>query len=97
MKKLHGLILICLLIIGLSSTCIGESKNKQYYQYKIDADGAILTVDAPPNATIPIERIGDNYVLLEDIGSLAIAKSNIVLDGNGHGLPGTVTYTFLQV
>jgi parallel beta-helix repeat protein len=90
LKKTITVILAAfLLVTGI--TC--EAQSKQYYQYSINADGTISTIHAPDNVIIPIEQKGDYYVLLDDIGSLAIARSNIVLDGNGYGLPGSVTYT----
>jgi hypothetical protein len=82
-----------LMLTGFICLHSSEAQGKQYYQYVINADGTVSPIDAPGNVTVPIERHGDNYVLLDDIGSLAIAKSNIELDGKGSGLPGSVTYT----
>jgi len=51
----------------------------------IKADGTVDPADAP------IQRVGDTYTLTGDVGSIGVYRSNIILDGNGHTLPGEVT------
>jgi parallel beta-helix repeat protein len=51
----------------------------------INADGTVDPADAP------IQRDGDTYTLTGDVGGISVQRSNIILDGNGHTLPGEVT------
>jgi len=51
----------------------------------INADGTIDPADAP------IQRVGDTYTLISNVGGIGVQRSNIILDGNGHTLPGMVS------
>jgi len=51
----------------------------------INANGTIDPADAP------IQRDGDTYTLTGDVGGISVYRSNIILDGNEHTLPGEVT------
>jgi len=48
----------------------------------INSDGTINPSDAP------IERDGDTYILTDDIGYLAVSRSNITIDGYGNKING---------
>ena len=50
----------------------------------IQSDGTILPVDAP------IQRFGNSYTFKSDIfAGIAVQRSNVVIDGNGHKLLGS--------
>jgi len=48
----------------------------------IKADGTVDRGDAP------IQQIGEVYVLTSNVESIRVERSNVVLDGNGHTVPG---------
>lgn len=91
MGKKVSLLLFCLIILitaGNIQNC--ASQNKQYYAYKISTDGIVTSENAPIHVDVPIQQTGNIYVLTDDVGKIRVERSNIVLDGNGHTLPGEV-------
>jgi parallel beta-helix repeat protein len=50
----------------------------------INADGSVEPASAP------IQRDGNTYTLREDVGYVAVWRSNIILDGNHHAILGEV-------
>ena len=77
------LILLCL--TGLSGIYIQPIKGQNDGIITISANGNIT----PPSA--PIEKKGNIYSLTSDYnGSITIGGSNLIFDGNGHTVTGTI-------
>ena len=69
----------------LLATTAGQCGAQYFGAVAIKADGSV----SPPS--VPIWRDGDTYTLTGDLGSIRVERNNIILDGNGHTLPGFVT------
>ena len=81
MRKSFALLFVFFILVGLL-TPYASIVNAQSTTIYITADGAVV-------GTNNIQRNGDLYVLTGNIsGSIAIQKSNIVLDGAGYTLQG---------
>jgi len=73
-------ILTALLLIAPSRYCLAQYSGTA----TINADGTVDPADGP------IQRVGNTYTLTGDVGGISVQRSNIILDGNGHALPGEV-------
>ena len=87
-KKLVLFLLIRLTLLSVTVTAKTCSASQYYRRVNIKADGSLEP------ATAPIQQSGDVYVLLGDVGSIVIEKSNIMIDGNGHTIQGPDAITF---
>ena len=85
MKKKIILPLVIGIILLMSVFAARSCSAQNYISVNINSDGSV----EPANA--PIQQVGDTYILTGDVGSISVEKSNIVLDGNGHVLPGQVS------
>lgn len=73
-----------LVLIGLAGLCVANasSAKAQYTSIYINPEGSVI-------GTNSIQRNGDLYVLTANIsGSIAVQKSNIIIDGAGYTLQG---------
>jgi hypothetical protein len=77
------LVLVCLI-----ATVLVTSAQQDMAQFSgtvnINADGTVEPADAP------IQRVGDTYTLTGDVGGIGVQRSNIILDGNGHTVSGSI-------
>lgn len=83
MKKTSAatLILVCLLALG--AVCSGIVKAQSSDDFTINADGNVTP------STAPIQQTGSTYTLTSNVyGSIAVNRSNSILDGNGYTLFG---------
>ena len=80
---------VAFVLVSLMAIIVATTAQQGMAQFTgsvtIKANGTIDPVDAP------IERVGDSYTLTGDVGGISVQRSNIILDGNGHTLPGIVT------
>jgi parallel beta-helix repeat protein len=86
-RKASALAIILVILFSVvGGTPFANLASAQYYgSVGINADGTVDPADAP------IQRVGDTYTLTGDVGGIGVHRSNIILDGNGHTLPGIVT------
>jgi parallel beta-helix repeat protein len=86
-RKASALAIILVILFSVvGGTPFANLASAQYYgSVGINADGTVDPADAP------IQRVGDTYTLTGDVGGISVQRSNIILDGNGHTLPGIVT------
>jgi parallel beta-helix repeat protein len=79
-------LLLVLVFLAASCTVVAKPVKAQYQgDITIKADGTV----EPANA--PIQQVRDTYTLTGDVGGIGVQRSNIILVGNGHTLPGEVT------
>src|SRR3989304_5015482 len=78
-----ALVLVSLTALLLATTQYGGAQYSG--TVTINADRTVDPADAP------IQRVGDTYTLTGDVGGISVQRSNMILDGNGHTLPGIVS------
>lgn len=77
---------LILLILMVSSAVYLQPINAQYTgPISISADGSV----APSSA--PIKQTGDIYTLESDVNNLVVERNNIIFDGNGSTVTGTIS------
>jgi parallel beta-helix repeat protein len=81
----RGVALLLILVLTVSSiVSILPVKAEDSGTITIGADGTVEPADAP------IQRVGDTYTLTGDVGGIGVQRSNIILDGNGHTVSGSI-------
>jgi parallel beta-helix repeat protein len=85
MKKTAVLVLILISLMTLGVACIRPIRAQYQGGITIYGDGSI-------NPSIaPIKQTGNTYTLTSDVnGSIAVERSNIIFDGNGHTIAGII-------
>jgi hypothetical protein len=84
MGKITALLLLICLAISITIVATQRCRAQYLGSVIIKADGTVEPIDAP------IQQVWNTYILIDDIGGISVQKSNIILDGNGHMLPGVV-------
>ncbi len=81
------------LIVALSMFCVESSEAKSYGTIYIHADGNITP------SSVPIQREGDTYRLLDDLynSPIILERNNIVFDGEGYTLEGAAQAIALNI
>lgn len=81
-------VLALLVCVAVSIIIVATPKCRAQYlgSIVIKADGTVEPADAP------IQQFGNTYILIDDVGGISVWRSNIILDGNGHTLPGIVFF-----
>jgi parallel beta-helix repeat protein len=76
--------LVLFILIGLllaASARLGEAS--------VPSSSGTINADGTVELFAPIQRVGDTYTLTDDMVSMSVCRSGIVLDGNGHTLQAT--------
>jgi hypothetical protein len=82
-----------ILVVVLSMFCVEYSEAKSYGTIYIHSDGNI----AP--SSVPIQREGDTYHLLDDLynSPIVLERNNIIFDGEGYTLEGAAQAIALNI